>query len=155
VRSEHGFKEPGGGKTGTTNDYKDAWFAGYTDRLTCGVWVGLDKPQTIIDEGYGGRLSLPIWADLMKEAVKIGYKTDVAKTGLPLTRVSLCRLSSQLATDGCHHAGMAYDDALPYELVPQDFCLEHRGVAPRVAQPQGQPAGEGSGFWGRVKRWFQ
>jgi penicillin-binding protein 1A len=155
VRSEHGFKEPGGGKTGTTNDYKDAWFAGYTDRLTCGVWVGLDKPQTIIDEGYGGRLSLPIWADLMKEAVKIGYKTDVAKAGLPLTRVSLCRLSSQLATDGCHHAGMAYDDALPYELVPQDFCLEHRGVAPRVAQPQGQPAGEGSGFWGRVKRWFQ
>jgi penicillin-binding protein 1A len=155
VRSEHGLKEPGGGKTGTTNDYKDAWFAGYTDRLTCGVWVGLDKPQTIIDEGYGGRLSLPIWADLMKEAVKIGYKTDVAKTGLPLTRVSLCRLSSQLATDGCHHAGMAYDDALPYELVPQDFCLEHRGVAPRVAQPQGQPSGEGSGFWGRVKRWFQ
>ena len=155
VRSEHGFKEPGGGKTGTTNDYKDAWFAGYTGRLTCGVWVGLDKPQTIIDEGYGGRLSLPIWADLMKEAVKIGYKTDVAKAGLPLTRVSLCRLSSQLATDGCHHAGMAYDDALPYELVPQDFCLEHRGVAPRVAQPQGPPAGEGGGFWGRVKRWFQ
>ena len=144
VRSEHGFKEPGGGKTGTTNDYKDAWFAGYTDRLTCGVWVGLDKPQTIIDEGYGGRLSLPIWADLMKEAVKIGYKSDVAKAGLPLTRVSLCRLSSQLATDGCHHAGMAYEDALPYELVPQDFCLEHRGVAPRVAQPQGRPpAGEG------------
>jgi hypothetical protein len=40
----------------------------------------------------------------MKEAVKIGYKTDVAKAGLPLTRVSLCRLSSQLATDGCHQA---------------------------------------------------
>jgi penicillin-binding protein 1A len=154
VRSEHGFKEPGGGKTGTTNDYKDAWFAGYTDRLTCGVWVGLDKPQTIIDEGYGGRLSLPIWADLMKEAVKIGYKSDVAKAGLPLTRVSLCRLSSQLATDGCHHAGMAYEDALPYELVPQDFCLEHRGVAPRVAQPQGRPP-PGEGFWGRVKSWFQ
>jgi penicillin-binding protein 1A len=154
VRSEHGFKEPGGGKTGTTNDYKDAWFAGYTDRLTCGVWVGLDKPQTIIDEGYGGRLSLPIWADVMKEAVKIGYKTDVAKAGLPLTRVSLCRLSSQLATDGCHHAGMAYEDSLPYELVPQDFCLEHRGIAPRIAQPQ-RPPGGGESFWGRVKRWFQ
>lgn len=154
VRSEHGFKEPGGGKTGTTNDYKDAWFAGYTDRLTCGVWVGLDKPQTIIDEGYGGRLSLPIWADVMKEAVKTGYKTDVARAGLPLTRVSLCRLSSQLATDGCHHAGMAYEDALPYELVPKDFCLEHRGMAPRVAQPQG-PSGGGESFWGRVKSWFQ
>jgi penicillin-binding protein 1A len=154
VRSEHGFKEPGGGKTGTTNDYKDAWFAGYTDRLTCGVWVGLDKPQTIIDEGYGGRLSLPIWADLMKEAVKVGYKSDIAKAGLPLTRVSLCRMSSQLATDGCHHAGMAYEDDLPYEIVPQDFCAEHRGAVPRLAQPN-QPAAEGDGFWGRMKRWFQ
>ena len=129
-------------------------FAVQPVRLHAGFWLGRAKPQTGINEGYGGRLSLPIWADLMKEAVKIGYKTDVAKAGLPLTRVSLCRLSSQLATDGCHHAGMAYDDALPYELVPQDFCLEHRGVAPRVAQPQGQaPAGEG--FWGRVKSWFQ
>ena len=154
VRSEYGFKEPGGGKTGTTNDYKDAWFAGYTDRLTCGVWVGLDKPQTIIDEGYGGRLSLPIWADLMKEAVKIGYKSNVAKAGLPLTRISLCRLSSQLATDGCHHERMAYEDALPYELVPQDFCLEHRAAAPRSTQPHGRP-GAGEGFWGRVKSWFQ
>jgi penicillin-binding protein 1A len=155
VRGEHGFKEPGGGKTGTTNDYKDAWFAGYTERLTCGVWVGLDRPQTIIDEGYGGRLSLPIWADVMKEAVKLGYKSEVPMAGLPLSRVSLCRLSSQLATDGCHHAGMAYEDTLPYEVLPQDFCLEHRGAMPRVAQPQPRPAPQGGGFWGRVKRWFQ
>ncbi len=155
VRSEHGFKEPGGGKTGTTNDYKDAWFAGYTERLTCGVWVGLDKPQTIIDQGYGGRLSLPIWADLMKEAVKKGYKSNLAKAGLPLTRVSICRRSSQLATDSCHQAGMAYQDTLPYELVPQNFCLEHRGLGPPVAQPQGNSAGSGNGFWTRIKRWFQ
>ena len=74
VRTEHGFKEPGGGKTGTTNDYKDAWFAGYTDRLTCSVWVGLDLPKTIVDEGFGGRLALPIWAGVMKAAVKAGYK---------------------------------------------------------------------------------
>jgi len=156
VRTEHGFKEPGGGKTGTTNDYKDAWFAGYTDRLSCGVWVGLDKPQTIIDEGYGGRLSLPIWADVMKQAVKLGYKTSVPKVGLPLSRVSLCRISSQLATDGCHHAGMAYEDTLPFELVPQSFCQEHRGAAPR-AVPVAQPTQEasGGGFFGKIKRWFQ
>jgi hypothetical protein len=50
---------------------------------------------------------------------------------------------------------MAYDDALPYELVPQDFCLEHRSMAPRATQSQGQPDGEDIGFWGRVKSWFQ
>ena len=43
-----GFKLPAAGKTGTTNDYKDAWFLGYTSTLTCGVWVGFDQPTTII-----------------------------------------------------------------------------------------------------------
>ena len=46
-----GFQGPAGGKTGTTNSYHDAWFVGYTDKLTCGVWVGFDKPKTIMDRG--------------------------------------------------------------------------------------------------------
>ncbi len=153
VRSEFGFKEPGGGKTGTTNDYKDAWFAGYTDRVTCGVWVGLDKPQTIIDEGYGGRLSLPIWVDVMKKATALGYITDVPKVQLPLTRVALCQVSSQLATDACGHAGAAYEDELPYELVPKGFCMAHRGMQ---APPTGhQPEQPQKGFFNRVFRWFR
>lgn len=153
LRSEYGFKEPGGGKTGTTNDYKDAWFAGYTDRVTCSVWVGLDKPQTIVDEGYGGKLSLPIYADVMKKAVTLGYKTEVPKVQLPLSRVTLCRVSSQLATDGCGHAGTAYEDALPYDLVPQNFCMEHQGYAaprPRVQQPS-----RGRGLFDRIRGWFR
>jgi penicillin-binding protein 1A len=153
LRSEYGFKEPGGGKTGTTNDYKDAWFAGYTDRVSCGIWVGLDKPQTIVEGGYGGTLALPIWADVMKKAVALGYKTEVPKVTLPLSRVSLCRVSSQLATDGCGQAGMAYEDALPYDLVPKNFCAEHQGyVAP---QRQMQPPGQGRGLFDRIRSWFQ
>ena len=50
----------GRGKTGTTNDYKDAWFVGYTSALTCGVWVGFDQPVTIIPHGYGAALALPV-----------------------------------------------------------------------------------------------
>ncbi len=153
LRSEYGFKEPGGGKTGTTNDYKDAWFAGYTDRVTCGVWVGLDKPQTIVAEGYGGKLSLPIWADVMKKAVALGYKTEVPKVSLPLTKVTLCRVSSQLATDGCGHAGTAYEEALPYDLVPQNFCVEHQGRAP--PPPQSQQQGPRRGLFDRVRGWFR
>ncbi len=64
-----GFRVPGAGKTGTTNDYKDAWFVGYTTSLTCGVWVGMDKPQTITAKGYGATLALPIWADFMQSSV--------------------------------------------------------------------------------------
>lgn len=153
LRHEYGFKEPGGGKTGTTNDYKDAWFAGYTDRVSCGVWVGLDKPQTIVEGGYGGTLALPIWADVMKKAVALGYKTDVPKVTLPLSRVSLCRVSSQLATDGCGQAGMAYEDALPYDLVPKNFCTEHQGyVAPR---PQVQHHHQERGLFDRIRSWFR
>src|SRR5678815_5385476 len=47
-----GFKLPAAGKTGTTNDYHDAWFVGYTPRLVTGVWVGYDQPRTIIRGGY-------------------------------------------------------------------------------------------------------
>ncbi len=152
LRSTYGFKEPGGGKTGTTNDYKDAWFAGYTDRVSCGVWVGLDKPQTIVDEGYGGTLALPIWADVMKKAITLGYKTEVPKVLLPLTKVTLCRVSSQLATDGCGHARTAYEEALPYDLVPQGFCMEHTGYA--APRPRTQPQSQ-RGLFDRIRSWFR
>lgn len=153
VRSQHGFKEPGGGKTGTTNDYKDAWFAGYTDRITCAVWVGMDKPATIIDEGYGSRLAIPIWADVAKKAVELGYIPAAPHTSPPLTKVSLCRLTSQLATPGCQAAGMAYEDELPHGLIPQGFCQMHQGA---YAQPAASRRGlGGSGFFDRIRGWFQ
>jgi penicillin-binding protein 1A len=63
-----GWNRPAAGKTGTTNDYKDAWFVGYTRTLTCGVWVGFDHPQTIQAHGYGAALALPIWVEAMNAA---------------------------------------------------------------------------------------
>ncbi len=47
-----GFTLPAAGKTGTTNDYHDAWFVGFTPKLVTGVWVGYDQPKTIIGNGY-------------------------------------------------------------------------------------------------------
>lgn len=67
------FKGVGAGKTGTTNDYRDAWFIGYTRSLTCGVWVGLDKPERIIDRGYGATLALPVWGQVMAAATQEKY----------------------------------------------------------------------------------
>ena len=63
-----GYQAPAYGKTGTTNDYHDAWFVGYTDKLTTGVWVGLDQPKTIMERGYGSTLALPVWTEVMKAA---------------------------------------------------------------------------------------
>ena len=64
--SEMGLNKPAAGKTGTTDHFVDAWFLGYTEGLTCGVWVGFDRPKTIMHGGYGAELALPIWIDVMK-----------------------------------------------------------------------------------------
>jgi penicillin-binding protein 1A len=57
-----------GGKTGTTDDYHDAWFVGFSSSLVAGVWVGFDQPKRIGSNAYGARVALPIWADFMKRA---------------------------------------------------------------------------------------
>jgi penicillin-binding protein 1A len=58
------------GKTGTTNDSMDAWFAGYHPSLTAVVWIGYDNPKKLGDKETGGGLSLPVWIDYMSHALK-------------------------------------------------------------------------------------
>ena len=65
-----GFMLPAAGKTGTTNDYVDAWFVGYTPKLVAGVWIGFDQPQTIIGGGYAGEIAVPLWGRFMKAATQ-------------------------------------------------------------------------------------
>ena len=64
---------PVGGKTGTTNDYVDAWFVGFSPLYAVGVWVGFDKPQTLGKGEAGSTAALPIWTDFMKSILK-GYR---------------------------------------------------------------------------------
>jgi penicillin-binding protein 1A len=68
VAAAFGYKGRAAGKTGTTNEYRDAWFIGYDSETTCGVWVGFDQPKTIVDRGYGATLALPVWAKIMSAA---------------------------------------------------------------------------------------
>jgi penicillin-binding protein 1A len=56
------------GKTGTTNEFRDAWFVGYNYELTTSVWVGYDQPRSIGSSATGGHISLPIWMEYMKVA---------------------------------------------------------------------------------------
>lgn len=58
------------GKTGTTNDQKDAWFSGFNPNIATTVWVGFDKPSTLGRVEFGGRAALPIWIDYMKVALE-------------------------------------------------------------------------------------
>jgi penicillin-binding protein 1A len=63
------LKRPVAGKTGTTNEYRDAWFIGYTPELAAGVWVGFDNMRTLGDEETGSRAAAPIWVSFMKKAL--------------------------------------------------------------------------------------
>ena len=67
VRTEYGFHAPAAGKTGTTNDYKDAWFEGFTTKLVAGAWIGYDSPREVMAGGYAARVALPVWANVMKQ----------------------------------------------------------------------------------------
>jgi len=62
-----GFTLPTAGKTGTTNDYTDVWYIGYTTDLVAGVWMGFDQPKRIMNDAQGGRLAAPAWTSFMRE----------------------------------------------------------------------------------------
>ncbi|MEY2510402.1 MAG: penicillin-binding protein [Verrucomicrobiota bacterium] len=128
-----GFKLPAAGKTGTTNDYKDAWFVGYTNAITCGVWVGFDQPQTIMAHGYGAALALPVWTQVMTKAAQ-RYPAQELQATMPLARATVCSISNHLATTGCNAAGTAYETTLPDDKVPTVLCEIHGGTQTQFAQ---------------------
>ena len=63
------LNHPLGGKTGTTSDYTDAWFLGFSPSVTCGVWVGFDSRQSLGEKETGAKAALPIWMTVMREAI--------------------------------------------------------------------------------------
>ena len=63
------LNHPLGGKTGTTSEYTDAWFLGFSPSITCGVWVGFDTNQSLGDKETGARAALPIWMTWMRAAI--------------------------------------------------------------------------------------
>lgn len=63
------LKHPLGGKTGTTNNFTDAWFIGFSPSVTCGTWIGFDNRQSLGDKEQGSRAALPMWIDFMRAAI--------------------------------------------------------------------------------------
>jgi penicillin-binding protein 1A len=112
-----GFTLPAAGKTGTTNDYHDAWFVGFTPSLVTGVWVGFDQPQTILPGGFASDVAVPLWASFMKTATK-GAKAEWLPTPRGVVTANVCRLSGKLAVEGCAHA----------DTIGQDGRLERRSL---------------------------
>ncbi len=140
-----GFTAPSAGKTGTTNNYTNAWFSGFSSELTATVWVGFDRPKKIMDKGYGSKLALPIWVEVMKAAQQLGYPMGAIRYS-PDNDVSgsvrLCRVSGKLAHSGCEYAGCAYDDKMIDPEQKGEFCTQHAEMAIDDEMSEGELGGE-------------
>ncbi len=95
-----GFDRPAAGKTGTTDDYTDAWFVGFTPSLSCGVWVGYDQKKTIFRGAQGGRLAAPLWAEMMKYAYE-GKPAENFSIPVGVVYKKVCNETGLLATSYC------------------------------------------------------
>jgi 1A family penicillin-binding protein len=113
-----GFRLPAAGKTGTTDDYADAWFIGYTPRVVAGVWFGFDRPATIMPGGFAGTVAVPAWARFMKQATR-GHAAAWYERPSSVERVAICRLSGARATEMCR-----------YHYVPSQTPVGTMGVLP-------------------------
>ena len=112
-----GFTLPAAGKTGTTNDYVDAWFVGFTPKLVTGVWIGFDQPKTIIRNGYAGEIAVPLWASFMKVATR-GDKPEWLSKPDSVMATNVCRITGKLPGSGC-------DDV---EVINRDGFVERRSM---------------------------
>jgi penicillin-binding protein 1A len=121
-----GFQMPAAGKTGTTNDYRDAWFIGYTPTLVTGVWVGYDKPRTIVPGGYAAQLAVPLWTRFMTAATR-GDRPRSFRAPDSIVGVEICPLSGKLATDECRRDPQVhtYTEHFAHGTAPGDFCPYH------------------------------
>jgi penicillin-binding protein 1A len=114
-----GVKFPAAGKTGTTSDFKDAWFVGFSSGVVAGVWVGFDQPKTIGREAYGSRYALPIWSEFMRRSAGLRAPKAFARPA-DLREVSLCRVSYLRPVVGCpvYTEYFKQDDEVPDRLCP-------------------------------------
>ena len=123
-----GFKLPAAGKTGTTDDYGDAWFVGYTPNLVAGVWFGYDEKKKIMNRGFAGTIAVPAWARFMKKATE-GSSPDWFEIPSDVERVAVCRKSGMRASAECRLAvsddGRAnvYEDYFLMGTGPYESCV--------------------------------
>ena len=107
------------GKTGTTDEYQDAWFTGFTSRLSCAVWVGYDRNKNV--NLPGGAIAGPIWANFMREASAATPDEDFDRpTGINI--INICLDSGLIATEACPRS---IEMAFLKGTQPEDICYYH------------------------------
>jgi penicillin-binding protein 1B len=125
------------GKTGTTNEGRDAWFVGYSSRLVAAVWVGFDDgaPHGL----SGAAAALPIWTQFMKQALD-AYPAPAFTVPAGITTANIDTTNGKLAGEFCPHTAREIFLA----GTEPEVCTEHSGITYRVES-----------WWNRVRDWFK
>ena len=129
-----GFTRPAAGKTGTTNDYVDAWFIGYTPQYVAGVWVGYDDNTPIGHRLTGSSAAMPVWANFMIGAHD-SLELEEQEFYRPRSIISrrICKDTGKLATDYCPN--IITEDFIP-GTEPKLPCPTHATTDTRKSTDQ-------------------
>lgn len=141
------FNRPAAGKTGTTQDYTDAWFVGFTPQLVAGCWLGFDDPRIKFGGSYGqgGRAAAPIWGRFMK------YVYDDNETTMPLAyfemppevmEANICTVTGLLANETCP----SYTDLILRKNAQKRCSMSHSYAPSEGSESTGDPPPGSIGF---------
>src|SRR6266849_237865 len=148
---------PAAAKTGTTNDYSNAWFIGFTPHLATGVWVGYDRPRSLGKDETGARVAVPIWTAFMKEALHgspvedfpipegvVLVPVDLSMAGTCARPVMIAFISGTEPRNNCGPKPIApkpersSGDAAPPLAPPAGAAPTASGPVPRPTEQQSQ-----------------
>jgi penicillin-binding protein 1A len=153
------LKHPLGGKTGTTNDFTDAWFIGFSPSVTCGTWIGFDDRETLGEKETGAKAALPMWMDFMRVAIANKPNEAFATGGAPQKKldVPLTTVASRAAgaavppkteeqdPDVPEVSGEQPKQDAPVPAVPKTLPPQEEVPAVPRAVPQGTAGSSDSG----------
>lgn len=115
------YKGTAAGKTGTTNNYSDAWFIGYTPKYACGIWAGYDNNDRIFNGATGGAVSAPIWGDFMVHIDSL-QDEEFTKPSSGLVTCRICSQSGLMAREFCPNP---VEEVYVKGTEPSDSCDMH------------------------------
>jgi penicillin-binding protein 1A len=121
-----GLNVPAAGKTGTTDEYSDAWFVGYIPNLVTGVWVGFDRKQKIGPGMTGAAAALPVWVDIISAATK-GKAPQEFPMPSGVVSVLICSQTGLLANPSCPETEL---ELFKEGMQPTSYCNIHTGNQP-------------------------
>lgn len=126
IKRDFKFYSPAGGKTGTTNDFTNAWFIGYTPDIAAGIWLGLDDFQYNLGPGMaGGVAAVPFWGEFMKMVYdSLDFKKHHFREVSGIVKLQVCKETHKIATDYCPET---YEEIFNARYQLKEKCEKHTG----------------------------